>query len=192
MYDGGQGAGPHPGGPSAERPSVGAGNTLAVTYRDARGEEAYLAKPSGPGLPAPFWQVWEELQRIGVPAASVTAVHSELEPCRLPGCYCDPLLRRFGFPGAEISFGQPYGTTPGSVRRRSRRSRTGRRRWRSWWGSPSRRGRGPSRRPPGSPPRLRWTARGSARCSPRRSGTTRCSATTRTSWRGRASSRARS
>ncbi|MWK37589.1 hypothetical protein GEV43_28380 [Actinomadura sp. J1-007] len=67
----------------------------------------------GPGLPAPFWQVWEELQRIGVPAASVTAVHSELEPCRLPGCYCDPLLRRFGFPGAEISFGQPYGTTPG-------------------------------------------------------------------------------
>ncbi|MGC4958553.1 SUKH-4 family immunity protein [Actinomadura citrea] len=107
-HTGGQAqAGPTPG----HLPAVGAGNTLTLNYRDAQGEEVYLSKISGPGLPSPFWQAWEELQRLGIPAENVTAAFSEIEPCRLPGCYCDPLLRDFAFPHAEISFGRPYGAT---------------------------------------------------------------------------------
>ncbi|GAA0271643.1 hypothetical protein GCM10009527_080070 [Actinomadura nitritigenes] len=113
MYDGSHGQAAQAG--AAEegrgRPAVGAGNTLTITYRDASGEETYLAKVSGPGLPTPFWQAWEELQRLGVPAESVSAVYSEIEPCRLPGCYCDVLLRDFAFPHADVSFGRPYGKT---------------------------------------------------------------------------------
>ncbi|MEU9017309.1 SUKH-4 family immunity protein [Actinomadura sp. NPDC048394] len=114
MYDGSHGQGA-PAGPAAAegrgRPAVGAGNTLTVTYRPPGGEETYLAKVSGPGLPSPFWQVWEELQRIGVPPESVSAAYSEIEPCRLPGCYCDVLLRDFAFPQADVSCGRPYGET---------------------------------------------------------------------------------
>jgi SUKH-4 immunity protein/Xanthomonas XOO_2897-like deaminase len=116
MYDGSHGNGAPAGqgraaAPSTGRPAVGAGNTLTVTYRDAAGEETYLAKVSGPGLPSPFWQVWEELQRLGVPPESVSAAYSEIEPCRLPGCYCDVQLREFAFPHADVSFGRPYGET---------------------------------------------------------------------------------
>ncbi|QKG21118.1 SUKH-4 family immunity protein [Actinomadura verrucosospora] len=111
MYDGGDGRAGPASGEAGGRPAVGAGNTLTVTYRPPGGEETYLAKVSGPGLPTPFWQVWEELQRLGVPAESVSAAHSELEPCRLPGCYCAALLRDFAFPHAEISCGRPYGET---------------------------------------------------------------------------------
>ncbi|WP_329521647.1 SUKH-4 family immunity protein [Spirillospora sp. NBC_01491] len=107
MYDGSHGAGHAP----ADRPAVGAGNTLTVTYRDGQGEEVYLTKISGSGRPTPFWQVWEELQRLGVPSANVSAVHSDLQLCRLPGCYCEPQVRGFGFPRAEFSFGRPYGDT---------------------------------------------------------------------------------
>ena len=47
-------------------------------------------------------------------AENVTAAFSEIEPCRLPGCYCDPLLRDFAVPHAEISFGRPYVATGAS------------------------------------------------------------------------------
>ncbi|WP_433150589.1 SUKH-4 family immunity protein [Actinomadura nitritigenes] len=110
MYDGSHGQA-NAAAEGSGRPAVGAGNTLTVTYRDASGEETYLAKVSGPGLPAPFWQVWEELQRLGVPAESVSSAYSEIEPCRLPGCYCAVLLRDFAFPHADVSFARPYGET---------------------------------------------------------------------------------
>ncbi|TDD90456.1 hypothetical protein E1293_03490 [Actinomadura darangshiensis] len=112
MYDGSHAGGQAQAGATpGHLPAVGAGNTLTLNYRDAQGEEVYLSKVSGPGLPSPFWQAWEELQRLGIPAENVTAAFSEIEPCRLPGCYCDPLLRDFAFPRAEISFGRPYGAT---------------------------------------------------------------------------------
>ncbi|WP_194293528.1 SUKH-4 family immunity protein [Actinomadura macrotermitis] len=95
-----------------DAPAVGAGNTLTVTYRDSEGEEVFLTHTSGPGLPPPCWQAYEELQRLGIPRKSVLAVHSELGFCRLPGCYCDPMLRGFAFPDAEFSIGCNYGDTP--------------------------------------------------------------------------------
>ena len=92
------------------RPAVGPGNSVAVTYRDGRGEEIYLTRLSGPGLPHPAWQALHELQRLGIPPQNVLAIHSELRSCRLPGGYCGVLLETT-FPQAEISYGQPYGDT---------------------------------------------------------------------------------
>ncbi|MBA8951816.1 SUKH-4 family immunity protein [Actinomadura namibiensis] len=95
----------------AEEPVVGPGNSMAVRYRTPDGGEAFVAKLSGPGMPPPFWQVWEEFERLGVPSEAVLAVHSELAFCRLPGCYCEAVLARIAPPDAEFSHSEDYGAT---------------------------------------------------------------------------------
>lgn len=97
---------------AAAPPVTGPGNTAVVTYRDpANGEETNLFRVSSPGQPPAEYQVWQELQRTGVPADAVSAVHTDLRPSLLPGGYtADFLLRTF--PDARFSCSQGYGTRP--------------------------------------------------------------------------------
>lgn len=89
------------------RPAVGPGNSVTISYRDARGQEVHLTCVSRPGLPHPLWQAWHELQKLSVPQQNVLTIHSELSSCYLPGGYCEVLLK--SFPRAEVTYAQPYG-----------------------------------------------------------------------------------
>ncbi|WP_405013773.1 SUKH-4 family immunity protein [Kitasatospora sp. NBC_01539] len=90
-------------------PATGPGNTAVATYLDpASGGEVMLHRMSGPGLPPAEYQLAAELDRLGVPAGDVLAVHTDLRPATLPGGYTAALLER-SFPNAEISCAHPYG-----------------------------------------------------------------------------------
>ncbi|WP_420035864.1 SUKH-4 family immunity protein [Streptomyces sp. cg28] len=94
------------------RPATGPGNTAVFTYVDPRtGEETYLTRVSGPGLPHVEYQGWTDLNRLGVPAGNVLAVHTDLSPSSLPGGYTFNALTS-GFPTAALSYGTVYGADP--------------------------------------------------------------------------------
>ncbi|MEU6846176.1 SUKH-4 family immunity protein [Streptomyces sp. NPDC046716] len=94
------------------RPATGPGNTAVFTYVDPRtGEETYLTRVSGPGLPHVEYQGWSDLNGLGVPAGNVLAVHTDLSPSSLPGGYTLDALSA-AFPTASLSSSHPYGTDP--------------------------------------------------------------------------------
>ncbi|MFJ9178786.1 SUKH-4 family immunity protein [Streptomyces sp. NPDC102360] len=98
---------------SAGSPAVtGPGNTAVFTYVDPRtGEETYLTRVSGPGLPHVEYQAWSDLRRADIPADNVVAIHTDLSPSSLPGGYTlDALFA--GFPNAALSSSHAYGTDP--------------------------------------------------------------------------------
>ncbi|MFF3496734.1 SUKH-4 family immunity protein [Streptomyces sp. NPDC002795] len=91
---------------------TGPGNTAVFTYVDQRtGEETYLTRVSGPGLPPVEYQAWSDLRRADVPEGNVVAVHTDLSPSSLPGGYTVDALTA-GFPNAALSSSHPYGTDP--------------------------------------------------------------------------------
>jgi hypothetical protein len=55
--------------------------------------------------------VWAELQRLGVPAGNVVAVHTDLRPSLLPGGYTGELITS-AFPNASFTCSQNYGMRP--------------------------------------------------------------------------------
>ncbi|MFD9127685.1 SUKH-4 family immunity protein [Kitasatospora sp. NPDC059571] len=90
-------------------PATGPGNTAVATYVDpANGEEVMLYRTSGPGLPPAEYRLAAELDRLGVPAGNVVAVHTDLRPATLPGGYTAALVER-AFPNAEVSCSHTYG-----------------------------------------------------------------------------------
>ncbi|WP_425828774.1 SUKH-4 family immunity protein [Streptomyces fractus] len=92
--------------------ATGPGNTAVFTYVDPRtGEETYLTRVSGPGLPHVEYQAWSDLRRADVPADNVVAIHTDLSPASLPGGYTVDALT-VGFPNATLSSGHAYGTDP--------------------------------------------------------------------------------
>ncbi|MFZ3567750.1 SUKH-4 family immunity protein [Streptomyces sp. BH097] len=94
------------------RAATGPGNTVVFTYVDPRtGEETYLTRVSGPGLPHVEYQGWADLRAAEVPASNVVAVHTDLSPSSLPGGYTLDALSA-NFPNAALSFGHPYGGDP--------------------------------------------------------------------------------
>ncbi|MGY5133627.1 SUKH-4 family immunity protein [Streptomyces nigrescens] len=107
----GAGAAAAPGAP-AEPPVTGPGNTAVATYPDpATGEETSLARVSAPGLPPAEFQLFDELQRLGVHPANVRAVHTDLRSALLPGGYPGDFILRT-FPNATFSCTQGYGMRP--------------------------------------------------------------------------------
>ncbi|MEV7181601.1 SUKH-4 family immunity protein [Kitasatospora sp. NPDC093679] len=90
-------------------PATGPGNTAVATYvNPADGQEVMLYRNAGPGLPPAEYQLAAELDRLGVPAGNVVAVHTDLRPATLPGGYTAALLER-AFPNAEVSCSHTYG-----------------------------------------------------------------------------------
>ncbi|MFJ1704640.1 SUKH-4 family immunity protein [Kitasatospora sp. NPDC088346] len=88
--------------------ATGPGNTAVATYRDPAGsDEVLVYRNAGPGLPPVEHQLAEELDRLGVPAGDVVAVHTDLRPATLPGGYPAVLLERY--PNAELSCSHTYG-----------------------------------------------------------------------------------
>ena len=95
--------------PDEGPPVTGPGNTAVATYvNPADGQEVMLYRSSGPGLPPVEYQLAAELDRIGVPAGNVVAVHTDLRPATLPGGYTAALLER-AFPNAAVSCSHTYG-----------------------------------------------------------------------------------
>ncbi|MFJ3949675.1 SUKH-4 family immunity protein [Streptomyces libani] len=96
----------------AEAPVTGPGNTAVATYPDpATGEETSLARVSAPGLPPAEFQLFDELQRLGVHPANVRAVHTDLRSALLPGGYPGDFILRT-FPNATFSCTEGYGMRP--------------------------------------------------------------------------------
>ncbi|WP_329311756.1 SUKH-4 family immunity protein [Streptomyces sp. NBC_01262] len=109
MYQAKHGAGADA---SQAPPVTGPGNTAVFSYVDpANGEESTLFRTSAPGQPPAEYQVWAELQRMGVPAGNVVAVHTDLRPSLLPGGYTGDLILS-AFPNASFSCSQDYGMRP--------------------------------------------------------------------------------
>ncbi|GFE21717.1 SUKH-4 family immunity protein [Streptomyces nigrescens] len=112
MYQQKHGAGAAAPAAPAEPPVTGPGNTAVATYPDpATGEETSLARVSAPGLPPAEFQLFDELQRLGVHPANVRAVHTDLRSALLPGGYPGDFILRT-FPNATFSCTQGYGMRP--------------------------------------------------------------------------------
>ncbi|MFZ3566367.1 SUKH-4 family immunity protein [Streptomyces sp. BH097] len=109
MYQQKHGGGQETPKPPAQPPVTGPGNTAVFTYVDpATGEETSLARNSAPGEPHSEYQAMADLDRLGVPAENVVAIHTDLSPSLLPGGYPGLLLGR-RFPNAKFTCVQEYG-----------------------------------------------------------------------------------
>ncbi|MGY5130384.1 SUKH-4 family immunity protein [Streptomyces nigrescens] len=107
----GAGAAAAPAAPAAP-PVTGPGNTAVATYPDpTTGEETSLARVSAPGQPPAEFQLFDELQRLGVHPANVRAVHTDLRSALLPGGYPGDFILRT-FPNATFSCTEGYGMRP--------------------------------------------------------------------------------
>ncbi|MBB1245968.1 hypothetical protein GL263_20785, partial [Streptomyces durbertensis] len=88
---------------SGSRPATGPGNTAVATYIDqASGEETNVFRVSSPGRPPVEYQLYGELQRLGVNGEDVRHLHTDLSPSLLPGGYTLAYVSR-AFPNAELS-----------------------------------------------------------------------------------------
>ncbi|TDC75711.1 hypothetical protein E1285_40820 [Actinomadura sp. 7K507] len=90
---------------------VGPGNTAVFGFMDPSKGESSVTRLSAPGMPPVEFQVWYELQRMGVPLETVTSIHTDLRPSLLPGGYAIHFISR-SFPNAELSCSHDYGTDP--------------------------------------------------------------------------------
>jgi hypothetical protein len=89
-------------------PTVGPGYMAVLRYRGQDGSEQQLIRRSAPGTPHPEWQILHELRSLGVRPEQVLELHTELEPCDLPGGYCARMIRE-SWPQVRISHTAPYG-----------------------------------------------------------------------------------
>ncbi|SFC14826.1 SUKH-4 family immunity protein [Streptomyces aidingensis] len=94
-------------------PMVGSGYMAVLRYRGPDGSEQRLIRRSAPGLPHPEWQLYHELNAMGVPPQQVIELYTELQCCELPGGYCARLVRET-WPQARTTHTAPYGTDYGS------------------------------------------------------------------------------
>ncbi|MBW1602733.1 SUKH-4 family immunity protein [Streptomyces sp. JJ66] len=90
-------------------PMVGPGYMAVLRYRAPDGSEQQVIRRSAPGLPHPEWQILYELRSMNVPPQQVLELHTELEPCDLPGGYCARMIRET-WPQVRVSHTAPYGT----------------------------------------------------------------------------------
>ncbi|MQY16843.1 hypothetical protein SRB5_70460 [Streptomyces sp. RB5] len=89
-------------------PTVGPGYLAVLRYRAADGTEQQVMRRSSPGTPHPEWQILHELRGMNVPPQQVLELHTELEPCDLPGAYCARMIRET-WPQARLSHTASYG-----------------------------------------------------------------------------------
>ncbi len=100
------------------RSSTQVRNGAAALYRGQDGRLRIMVKFNEPEARGPFSEHAEEvlrtdLQAKGVSPGDVKAIYSELQPCTLPGNYCQRMLDK-EFPGVPVSWSFGYGDTPGS------------------------------------------------------------------------------
>ncbi|MBM9510231.1 nucleic acid/nucleotide deaminase domain-containing protein [Actinacidiphila acididurans] len=84
-------------------------NYAAFEYEDpAEGKRIVTA--AGAVAAHPEERLWAALRAAGVEPEQVLRVHTDLEPCFLPGHYCSMWLAEV-FPHAELTHSYPYGDT---------------------------------------------------------------------------------
>ncbi|MBV9025655.1 MAG: SUKH-4 family immunity protein [Streptomycetaceae bacterium] len=81
----------------------------AFEFTDAEGKKQIVSEPGGMCL-HPEERIWNGLREAGVTPAQVKKVHTELEPCFMPGHYCTVWMAR-EFPHAEFTHSFGYGQT---------------------------------------------------------------------------------
>lgn len=81
----------------------------AVEFQDASGGKHVETEEARVGLPHPERLLWERLDAKGIAPSQVTRVYTELEPCFLPGNYCQMRLARYA--NAEFAYSFDYGAT---------------------------------------------------------------------------------
>ena len=91
------------------RHTVSHSSYAAFEFTDARGEKQIVTEPGGLCL-HPEERAWAGLQASQVAPGQVRRVHTELEPCFLPGHYCS-LWMAEEFPQAEFTHTFDYGET---------------------------------------------------------------------------------
>ncbi|MBT2446960.1 SUKH-4 family immunity protein [Streptomyces sp. ISL-43] len=89
-------------------PTVGPGHGAVLRYRTPDGSVRQIVRHSAPGTPHPEWQILYELRALNVPPHRVLELHTELEPCDLPGGYCARMIEK-AWPQALIKREFPYG-----------------------------------------------------------------------------------
>ncbi|MGW4651450.1 SUKH-4 family immunity protein, partial [Kitasatospora sp. NPDC004289] len=79
-----------------------------LARRGPDGSEQTVMQRSEPGTPHPEVKVLAELRRLNVPPDQVLELHTDLEPCDLPGGYCQRMVRA-AWPNVRISHTAAYG-----------------------------------------------------------------------------------
>lgn len=94
------------------RDTASAENRAAFEYADPA-EGKRIVTRSGAIALHPEERLWSDLRAAGVGPEQVLRVHTDLEPCFLPGHYCSMWLAQV-FPHAEMTHSFPYGETAAS------------------------------------------------------------------------------
>ncbi|MFJ5673996.1 SUKH-4 family immunity protein [Streptomyces sp. NPDC093097] len=79
-----------------------------IEFRTEAGATRTVSGYSLPGQGHVARRLGTELLKRGIEPVRVTRVHTDLEPCELPGCYCAEWLAAT-FPEAEVTYSFDYG-----------------------------------------------------------------------------------
>ncbi|GAU69867.1 hypothetical protein SSP35_15_00220 [Streptomyces sp. NBRC 110611] len=91
------------------RDTAGSEWYAAMEYVGADGQKQIVTRAGAIGL-HPEERLWSALSGAGVEADQIVKVHTELEPCFMPGHYCSLWMAQT-FPDAELTHNFPYGET---------------------------------------------------------------------------------
>lgn len=94
------------------RDTASAENYAAFEYVDPVEGKRIVTRAGAVAL-HPEERLWASLRAAGVEPEQVLRVHTDLEPCFLPGHYCSMWLAQV-FPDAEMTHSFPYGETAAS------------------------------------------------------------------------------
>ncbi|MFC1400936.1 MULTISPECIES: nucleic acid/nucleotide deaminase domain-containing protein [Streptacidiphilus] len=94
------------------RDTAGVENFAAFEVVDGSGQKKILTASGAIAL-HPEERLWASLKGAGVAPEQVTGIHTDLQPCFLPGHYCSMWLA-VRFPQAKLTHSFPYGETAAS------------------------------------------------------------------------------
>ncbi|WP_042399292.1 nucleic acid/nucleotide deaminase domain-containing protein [Streptacidiphilus carbonis] len=94
------------------RDTAGVENFAAFEIVDENGKKKIFTASGAVSL-HPEERLWSSLEGAGVAPEQVTGIHTDLEPCFLPGHYCSMWLAQ-RFPQARLTHSYPYGETAAS------------------------------------------------------------------------------
>ncbi|MET8470997.1 nucleic acid/nucleotide deaminase domain-containing protein [Streptomyces sp. NPDC006422] len=84
----------------------------AFEVLNGQGEKQIVTASGAIGV-HPEERLWEQLSAAGLEAEQVLRIHTELEPCFMPGHYCSMWLGQV-FPEAQMTHNFPYGESAAS------------------------------------------------------------------------------
>jgi RHS repeat-associated protein len=91
----------------------GGRNVAVFEYLDNAGQAQTIAGVSIRATGHAERLIGGELNRMGIKPSQVTRIYSELQPCSLPGGYCDDFIRKT-YPQADVTYSFGYGNTSNS------------------------------------------------------------------------------